>query len=289
MPVASDALLLAAGQADDELLPSDGSATPHRAARSSASVAVWHRFGKGPLVGNFLHDQLQWLGEAGFAFDAQQQERLHRRCLRAGYAEPEAEDVLQWLGAVVQHPLPVLQARLPEIDTVLPEMEFWLPLAQLPAAQVDALCRQHILPGMERPALPQRQLHGMLMGFADLVLAHQGRYWVLDYKSNHLGPDASAYDALALQHAMLAHRYDVQAALYLLALHRLLHARLGDAYRPQAQLGGALYFFLRGLDGDAGGIHPMQAPLPLLDALHALASPTSASTDPTSLSTAEVV
>src|SRR5574344_1146984 len=289
MPVASDALLLAAGQADDEVLPSDGSATPHRAARSSASVAVWHRFGKGPLVGNFLHDQLQWLGEAGFAFDAQQQERLRRRCLRAGYEEAATEDVLQWLGAVLQHPLPVLQARLPEIDTVLPEMEFWLPLAQLPAAQVDALCRQHILPGMERPAVPQRQLHGMLMGFADLVLAHQGRYWVLDYKSNHLGPDASAYDALALQQAMLAHRYDVQAALYLLALHRLLHARLGSAYQPEEQLGGALYFFLRGLDGDAGGIHPMQAPLPLLDALHALASPTSASTDPTSLSTAEVV
>ena len=96
---------------------------------------------------------------------------------------------------------------------------------------------------------------------------------------------------------MLAHRYDVQAALYLLALHRLLHARLGDAYQPEEQLGGALYFFLRGIDGDAGGIHPMQAPLPLLDALHALASTTSASsststdasTAPTSLPTAEVV
>src|SRR2546429_3010142 len=27
---------------------------------------------------------------------------------------------------------------------------------------------------------------GMLMGFADLVFCHEGRYWVLDYKSNHL-------------------------------------------------------------------------------------------------------
>lgn len=271
MPVASDAVLLAAGQADDEVLPSDDGLTPaagHPA--TSASQAVWHRFGRGPLVGNFLHDQLQWLGEAGFVLDAPQQERLRRRCQRAGYDETATEDVLQWLSAIVQHPLPVLEARLPEIDTALPEMEFWLPLAQLPAAQVDALCRQHILPGMERPPLPQRQLHGMLMGFADLVFAHRGRYWVLDYKSNHLGPDASAYDAPALQQAMLAHRYDVQAALYLLALHRLLHARLGAAYRPEAQLGGALYFFLRGLDGSTGGMHHIAAPLPLLDALHAL-------------------
>ncbi len=301
MPIASDSLILSTGQAEDEVLPTDtdtNAATSGSAAvRRRASAAVWHQFHRGPLVGNFLHDQLQWLGEAGFVLDALQQERLHRRCLRAGYSEEAANDVVQWLGAVVQHTLPVLDARLPDIDTVLPEMEFWMPLAQLPAAQVDALCRADILPGMERPALPQRQLHGMLMGFADLVFAHQGRYWVLDYKSNHLGPDASAYAAPALQHAMLAHRYDVQAALYLLALHRLLHARLGDAYQPEEQLGGALYFFLRGIDGDAGGIHPMQAPLPLLDALHALASTTSASsststdasTAPTSLPTAEVV
>ncbi|MCP6484539.1 hypothetical protein NL492_27415, partial [Klebsiella pneumoniae] len=78
----------------------------------------------------------------------------------------------------------------------------------------------------ERPALPQRSLHGMLMGFADLVFCHEGRYWVLDYKSNHLGPDGAAYGREALARAMLHHRYDVQAALYLLALHRLLRSRL---------------------------------------------------------------
>ena len=87
----------------------------------------------------------------------------------------------------------------------------------------------------------------MLMGFADLVFEHNGRYWVLDYKSNHLGVNGSAYTAQALDAAMAAHRYDVQAALYLLALHRLLRARLGAAYVPAQHLGGALYFFTYGL------------------------------------------
>lgn len=72
----------------------------------------------------------------------------------------------------------------------------------------------------------------MLMGFADLVFHHAGRYWVLDYKTNHLGQDAAAYGPGALEQAMLEHRYDVQAALYLLALHRLLQSRLGAAYDP---------------------------------------------------------
>ncbi|MDO4592264.1 MAG: PD-(D/E)XK nuclease family protein, partial [Comamonadaceae bacterium] len=138
------------------------------------------------------------------------------------------------------------------------------------AHEVDALCRQYILPGMDRPALPERSLHGMLMGFADLVFSHEGKYWVMDYKTNHLGFEGGAYHAVALQQAMLQHRYDVQAALYMLALHRLLHSRLGGAYDAAQQLGGALYFFLRGMDGPAQGTHVVPPVLELLDALQDL-------------------
>ena len=42
---------------------------------------------------------------------------------------------------------------------------------------------QHLLGDIARPSLPDRQLHGMLKGFADLVFEHEGRFWVLDYKS----------------------------------------------------------------------------------------------------------
>lgn len=110
----------------------------------------------------------------------------------------------------------------------------------------------------------------MLMGFADLVFCHADRYWVLDYKTNHLGADGTAYTAQALEHAMLEHRYDVQAALYLLALHRLLKSRLGSRYAPQTHLGGALYFFVRGIDGEAEGMHVQAASPALLQALDAL-------------------
>jgi exodeoxyribonuclease V beta subunit len=159
------------------------------------------------------------------------------------------------------------------LGTLLPEMEFWLPAARLHAKEVDALCRQHLLPGVSRPQLPEAQLHGMLMGFADLVFEHEGRYWVLDYKSNHLGEGDAAYTAPALDAAMAHHRYEVQAALYMLALHRLLRARLGDAYDPAAQLGGAVYLFLRGIDGPAGGCCTLPAPVALLEALDAMMTP----------------
>jgi exodeoxyribonuclease V beta subunit len=110
----------------------------------------------------------------------------------------------------------------------------------------------------------------MLMGFADLVFEQGGRYWVLDYKSNWLGPRDEDYRAEALEAAMAAHRYDVQGALCLLALHRLLRARLGDAYAPETHLGGAVFFFLRGLEGPAGGCHLVAPDAALLDGLDAL-------------------
>ena len=220
-------------------------------------------------MGNFLHSQMQWWADQGFApLDGPLRQALLGRCLRAGYSQPQAEDVAHWLSTLGQTPLPPLDCALPALTTQLTEMEFWLPLAPLSSSAVDALCQHYLLPGQARPALPQRQLHGMAMGFADLVFAHGGRYWVLDYKTNTLGPDGSAYTPTTLAAAMLQHRYDVQAALYTLALHRLLRQRLGAAYRPEDHLGGALYLFMRGLDGT--WMQHLPIPSALLDALDAL-------------------
>lgn len=250
--------------ADDEP-PEDAQTLPKQA----GPQAPWHRFAKGPSAGNFLHDQLEWLAADGFALDVPKAERLKKRCDNAGY-KTQADDVVQWLTRVVAQPLRGPGSPLNALGTLLPEMEFWLPAERLHAREVDALCQQHLLPGVSRPQLPDAQLHGMLMGFADLVFEHEGRYWVLDYKSNHLGADDAAYTAQALDAAMAHHRYEVQAALYMLALHRLLRARLGEAYDPVQQLGGAVYLFLRGIDGPAGGCCTLPAPLELLDGLDAM-------------------
>jgi len=159
---------------------------------------------------------------------------------------------------------------LQDLSGHLPEMEFWFPADHLNASALDALCRRHLLGAEPRPALPQRQLHGLLMGFADLVFEHQGRYFVLDYKSNHLGASDADYSEPALQSAMAQHRYDVQAALYLLALHRLLRARLGESYTPEQHLGGAAYVFLRGMHGPAQGCYWVKPSEPMLNELDAL-------------------
>ena len=258
--------------ADDEA-NWDGIASdaPLRGTQASGDAKTWHKFARGPEAGNFLHDQLEWLAAERFALHSNDllTTRLLRNCERSG-REKDAELVTSWLTQVVQTVLPGPQVALIELNNVLTEMEFWLPVHQLNAPWVDVQCRQHLLPGVERPSLFDRQLHGMLMGFVDLVFEHEGRYWILDYKSNHLGDCDADYDRHTLDRAVAEHRYDVQASIYMLALHRLLKSRLGSAYQPEEHLGGAIYLFLRGVKGPQNGVCLIPACMPLLDALDSL-------------------
>jgi exodeoxyribonuclease V beta subunit len=255
--------------ADDEpdATQASGAQLPSMVATPSSQHA-WHKFPKGAEAGNFLHDQLEWLTSEGFALPGNEAltQRLQRRCERSGRGK-HAQVVVDWLSKVVQTRLPGPEATLMELVHVLPEMEFWLPAEHIEAKAIDAHCRTHVLAGVDRPALAERQLHGMLMGFADLVFEHEGKYWVLDYKSNYLGEDDAAYSGDALAHAMAHHRYDVQAAIYMLALHRLLKLRLGASYDPAQHLGGAVYLFLRGIKGLQSGVCLIPASIPLMDAL----------------------
>ena len=238
----------------DAVLATDGHDDQAKDEEPSSADQPWHRFPRGALPGNFLHEQMEWLAGEGFALGASAglTQALQRRCERQGWAHL-ADDVHHWLVAAATSTLPPLGVALQDLTSTVPEMEFWLPSQRLAVAQVDALCQAHLWPGQPRPALPERTLKGMLMGFADLVFEHEGRYWVMDYKSTTLGTQDADYHADALSAAMLRHRYDVQGALYLLALHRLLHSRLGDAYDPAQHLGGAVFFFLRGVTGPEHG------------------------------------
>ena len=228
----------------------------------------WHRFPRGAFAGNFLHDMLEWLAPERFALDGSSalQQSLVRRCERQGWGH-RSDDVVAWLRQVCTTPMPVLGVPLAGLASTTPELEFWFPSDGMQAGQVDLLCREHLLPDRPRPELPERSLKGMLMGFADLVFEHDGRYWVLDYKSNALGSQDADYTDQAMELSMLEHRYDVQAALYMLALHRLLKARLGPTYRPAQHLGGAIYLFLRGVHSPGAGCFHVAPSLGLLKAL----------------------
>lgn len=232
----------------------------------------WHRFPRGSLPGQFLHAQLEWMACEGFAVIDEPgfETRLRARCERAGWGNRQ-DDTVAWMSAAARTTLPPLGVALCDLDVVVAEAEFWFPADGFSTGELDMLCTEHLLDGIARAPLSARQLHGMLRGFKDLVFEHDGRYWVMDYKSNALASNDAGYHRDTLAAGMAACRYDVQGAIYMLALHRLLRSRLGAAYEPQAQLGGAIFYFLRGLNNpDTHGCYHLPAHAALLDALDAL-------------------
>jgi exodeoxyribonuclease V beta subunit len=81
----------------------------------------------------------------------------------------------------------------------------------------------------------------------DLVFRHGDRFFIVDYKSNHLGSAASAYTPARLTAPMHAHHYVLQYSLYTLALDRYLRTRM-PGYSYERHFGGVYYLFLRGMD-----------------------------------------
>ena len=101
----------------------------------------------------------------------------------------------------------------------------------------------------------------------DLVARHDGRYYLIDYKSSYLGPHAADYTPSALAAHMARHQYLLQYHLYLVALHRHL-ARRVPGYRYAEHFGGGMYLFVRGMVGDAAtGVFEDQPPEGLVRAL----------------------
>ncbi len=227
--------------------------------REAPRVGAEHSFPAGPIVGQFLHEQLAWLAEQGFHRFAEPQirEGLLLRAQRSLWAE-QANEWLEWLQRLLQAPLPG-GGCLQQLRHYRAEMEFWFPLRALPTATIDQLCAARYLPGTACRLLNAHTLQGFMMGFADLVFEWNERWWILDYKSHVLGPRDEDYSPEAMTRSVAAHRYDVQAMIYLLALHRLLRARKGQDYDPARHLGGAIDLYVRGLQGSAGGCFVMRA------------------------------
>lgn len=235
-----------------------------------------HRFPRGPNPGTFLHGLLEWAGREGFAEVCAKPELIRRtvgeRCNRRDWTGwiPALE---QWLGQLLSQPLRLhvdgSDLVLAELRHYQIEMEFWFASHQVDAVRLDHLVARHTHDGAARPAALPTVLNGMFKGFIDLAFELDGRYYVADYKSNWLGPDIQAYSDLAMEQAILEHRYDLQYVLYLLALHRQLRARLPD-YDYDRHVGGAVFIFLRGADSVGHGLYFAKPPRALIEALDAL-------------------
>ncbi len=223
-----------------------------------------HHFPKGAYVGTLLHKIMENISPTNI-------NQLCGDMLKKLNLEDNWLPVITtWIERVLTTELHQKGATLMNLlnGKCINELQFYLPIRQaVTSQQFDNLCKQYDELSLQCPELDFETIKGMLKGFIDLVFEFEGKYYIIDYKSNWLGENEQAYDQNAIKQVMCEHRYDLQYQLYCLALHRFLKSRLPN-YRYQDHFGGVYYLFLRGMPEQGVFFHlPHQQFIEKLDEL----------------------
>lgn len=218
-------------------------------------------FPKGALAGLFFHDLLEHWDHTNK--DKQPQgELVSEKLLQHGYAQewwPAVNKMLFTLSQThLRGPKETFMFNQVKASSRRNEMAFHFPLNPVGPKQIqevfqqfgdNSLCREMAKSVGRLDFAPAR---GFMKGYIDMVFRHQGRYYLLDWKSNHLGHGYADYLPAQLDITMTETYYFLQYHLYAVALDQWLRHRLVD-YQYNAHFGGVFYIFLRGLNPDAAG------------------------------------
>ncbi|HDZ33857.1 MAG TPA: exodeoxyribonuclease V subunit beta [Pseudoalteromonas sp.] len=220
-----------------------------------------YSFPKGPKPGSCLHEifeQIDFTSPIVHPTNTEQNlSEVVKRCLEKYHIGEQWREVAEkWVLDVLACPLDnsSLDKSLLSLGVLTPsdclvEMEFNLPLESLSAPKLNEMLVKHF--GFTQSKLEFSQVKGLLKGFVDLIFCYQGKYYILDYKSNYLGSTPADYEGDMLEQAMSSHQYHLQYLIYTVALHRLLKQRIAN-YSIETHLGGVYYTFLRGMPAGQG-------------------------------------
>lgn len=252
-------------EADRELPDYDAPASPQEDLGAAQPAAGIFALEKGARIGVMLHSLFENLDFTAADFTPRIREILARYRF-----SPEGPDQTDWIRVlnttvrqVVNAPLwydPAFSlSQIPPADT-LSEMAFYYP--------VDAAHIHHLMAAEGRDlSLSHRQLAGFMKGYIDLVCRVGEQYFIVDWKSNHLGNSPESYAGAAMAAAMASHQYHLQYRIYTVALVSYLQNRI-PAFDYDRHFGGIIYVFLRGVD--AAGVNGLFRIRPSLEQIQPL-------------------
>ena len=267
----------------DERLPEKGEDMALPGREVPADPGGIFAFPKGAAAGTVLHEILEHL-------DFQEKDLsaidilVARSLRRHGFAGTWQRAVTAMIDRVLRFPLgeglndgEVLTFADIPLSARQSEMAFFFPLRRLDSRELASVFREAgTLRGPGAGSLPDHlerlqfsPLHGFMRGFIDCVFRHGGRFYLVDWKSNHLGDRVTDYHMGALARTMAESLYVLQYHLYAVALHQYLQVRL-PGYRYDSHFGGIFYCFLRGMDPASGprfGLYRDRPPADLIENL----------------------
>lgn len=230
---------------------------------TSDSDQEFFSFPRGATAGSFVHDLLQHLDFS------QPNSAVTTQLIENKLTEYHYDPI--WVPAVqrmIQH-----LVSLPLGDNIQPftlsdislsdrlnELEFYYPIQPITSQKLLDIFKQY-LPMETFQELPEQigrlqfsPVRGYLKGFIDLVFRYNGKYYLVDWKSNFLGNDDELYHIDNLHSEMIRNYYTLQYYLYLVALDKYLQLREPN-YQYNTHFGEVYYMFLRGIHPDKGNTY----------------------------------
>ncbi len=215
---------------------------------------IFKEMRKGALTGNLLHDLLERID---FSHSGSWEKIIHSSVNRypgTGITADHSGLMYQMLQIVTGTILPESGFCLNVVqrNQRLSELEFNLPVTQINWDDFPDDLEDKKIPFRINK---ENSLTGILNGKIDLFFEQNGQYYLLDWKSNHLGNKTEDYHYDALANSMEEHNYYLQYYFYCLALYRYLRLRI-PGFNYDKQFGGVYYLFLRGMrKGSKNGIY----------------------------------
>ena len=254
---------IVAGFGDDE--PETTKVTPPAAEFSRFT------FPRGARIGIALHDLMEHLA---FHASADEISTVAREYLpRFGLLD----DLDKWSTVLEDWLVDILETSMSQdVDFCLADIPSKYRLNELEFHFPAALTQEFISTIQTAGYLEQNRslsiakVEGMMTGFIDLVVKVDGKFYLMDYKSNDLGSEQVLYEDEQLKAAMLHHQYDLQYLIYTVALNRYLEQSM-ENYDYDQHFGGVCYLFLRGMNRSNGsGVFYDMPPRALIEKLDEL-------------------
>ncbi|MDZ7757543.1 UvrD-helicase domain-containing protein [Rhodohalobacter sp.] len=168
---------------------------------------------------------------------------------------PIAEEVLEqynfgkeWAGVLQKMMRDVTGAKIGDLDLSsversdeIREMEFHFPSSDPDLSEIISIIRKNASTDISK-----NNIQNYLTGFIDLTVRQNGKYYILDYKSNYLGDQIEDYQPDKLKEEIESANYDMQYHIYTVALKKYLTARIPD-FDYDRDFGGVAYLFVRGM------------------------------------------
>ncbi len=132
--------------------------------------------------------------------------------------------------------------------------------------------------GVQINTYNQLEAEGLIKGFIDLLFEHDGKYFIIDWKSNYLGYNPEDYTHHKLHEAMNANNYHLQYLIYCVAVKKYLSTRISN-FDYNKHFGGVIYVFLRGVrEGRSEGVYYTLPSEQMINKLEAVLSATTKET-----------